>query len=335
VGTTQQFTLDQIEMTKAYLNNAKGVIMDLTVSANMETPYRACPGGTTYDQSDPRAYLCQQDIAQLAQWTGSSDGVKDPWKSDFTGYVVRKPVTIFASSQGTNVNFVTVPVTAMVLVSPGPDRKLDKQLQDDLSALNSGSSLRDVLRIAARDQSPGTCSPGGTVSCDDIVMTFSDQDAQYNRWQAVQSSVGRIAYASLRHYQVQFLQYLPQLADLYKNNASLLFDSSGTLIVSDTNINGWKKLAEGDPAAPDFGGNDYDLSDKTKRTALGVDSEFNYITDDIAAGGSGLNLSRSVEDSTDGKNDVLVIKLTNRSSPWSGAGGLTYTVKVDASNVAN
>lgn len=328
VDTTQQFTLSQVRQMREYFENAKRVVTDLTVERNMQTPYAVCPDGTTYQSSDPRAYLCQTDIAQLAQWTGAQQGVKDPWKSDLTGYVVRKEVAIYAQAPN---NYVVVPVTAMVLVSPGPDRRIDTQLQTDLAALGSTSTIRDVLRISHRDQSPGSCSPTATVSCDDIVYTFSDERAQDNRWKSVQDAVGRIASGALRFYQVQFLQFLPQLQGIYNSNSGALFDSSGNLVINTENMNLWKN--QGAAGTPSFA--TVNLNSSTERTAIGVDEEFRYITNSLPTGGSGLTMTFGVGNSAYGTNDVLNITVNNGTSPWGHNGTLSFKQSVDSSQLTN
>lgn len=327
VDSTQQFVSNQVAQTRSYFQNVHRVLVNQTVPANLEIPYQTCPDGTSYDNEDVKAYLCQRHVSRLAQWVGANHGSTDPWKNQFTGYVLRKETPIYASSPN---YVVSAPITAMVLVSAGPDRKFGNQIQLDLAALGSSSSLNDVLRISAPD--PTTCTVATAGSCDDIVYSFTDQAAQQGRWKEVQAAVDRIAGAALRNYEQQFRAFKTQIPTIIAGNLGSFTDGSGNLVINDTNINIWQGQGVSPPSF-----NTVDLNSATTRTAIGVDEEFRYITDTVANGGSGLRLAYSVTNSTSGYQDVLTIDVSNNASPWgrwlTGGGALSYRKIVQATEI--
>ena len=89
VGTTQQLIVDQIHQVETYFRQAESILLDKVTQDNMQIPVSACPDTTTYAATDIRGYLCRTDVAQLAEWAGSSGGLVDPWKSAIIGYAVR------------------------------------------------------------------------------------------------------------------------------------------------------------------------------------------------------------------------------------------------------
>ncbi|MFZ2586552.1 MAG: hypothetical protein WAZ18_00280 [Alphaproteobacteria bacterium] len=304
--STLQMMKNQVAQARSYFDSAEKVWLYNTVPAHLQIPFNSCPDGTNYGVHDVKSYLCQNQIAKLAQWLGSQQGTKDPWKNDITGYVLRKEVPIYASAPD---YVVSVPVTAMVLVSPGPDHRLAPALQADINALSGSSQIRDVLRIAAPN--PTTCSVATDGSCDDIVHTFSDMSAQQNRWRGVQAAVDRIGSAAGRDYGMQFRSFQSQLPGIYAANIASLFDASGNLSVTASNINLWKSQGVSPPTF-----NDIDLNDPEERVRIGVDAEFEYITNSVSDGGSSLALAFAVSDSPGGYQDVLTISLSNSASPW-------------------
>lgn len=324
VDSTQQFITNQVMQTQAYFRNVHSVLVNQTVPANLEIPYQACPDGTSYDNEDVKAYLCQRQISRLAQWAGADHGSIDPWKNQFTGYVLRKETPIYASAPN---HVVSAPITAMILVSAGPDRKFGNQIQLDLAALRSTSTLNDVLRIAPPN--PTTCTVAAAGSCDDVVYSFTDQTAQQNRWKSVQAAVDRIAASAMRNYEQQFRAFKTQIPGIVDSNLGAFTDASGNLIINDSNINIWQGQGVN---APSF--NTVDLNSETTRTAIGVDEEFRYITDTVANGGSSLRLTFTITNSTNGFQDVLTMDVSNNASPWgrwaTGGGALSYRKIVQA-----
>lgn len=324
VDSTQQFIRNQITQTQTYFRNTENVLLSQVAPANMQIPYTACPDGTSHGASNVASYLCRAEVSQLAEWSGANDGAVDPWKNDFTGYVLKKNVPIYASAP----NYViTVPVTAMVLVSRGPDGRLNNQVQADLAALSSASQIRDVLRIGAPD--PATCNTAVT-SCDDIVYSFSDQRALESRWKTIQDAIARINGAAMRNYDIQFRQFLDQLPAIYASNASGLYDSSGKLVINTSNINLWQGLGVNPPSFATV-----NLNSATDRTLMGVDEEFRYVTTATAAGGSSMNLTFVVSSSPDGYNDILTTTLSNNGSPWGGTSGLLRYQSIISTTLIN
>jgi hypothetical protein len=317
VDTTQQRIQNQREMTRQYFRDVEKIFNEVVVPRDMEIPeYDECPDGS--DPGGIAVYLCQSEVAQLAQWAGSSGGMRDTWGNAFTGYAVRRLTPVYVAAPNYNV---VAPVTAMVLVSAGPDGRVDPNLQDDLDDLSSSSSLRDVLSISAPD--PATCTSSGSTSCDDIVHTFSNQRALENRWQAVENAVDRIGASALRNYQHQFRQFLPQLTSIYANNLDELFDASGNLVIDDEKVNLWQ--TQGIAGTPTMG--NISFTSITDRGRAGVDEEFRYITSPVSAGGSGISLSYTVASSPNGWNDILTIRLTNNGSPWGTGSNKTINYR--------
>ena len=322
--STRQFVTNQITETRTYFEKVRLILTENVTPALMQIPYLTCPDGISYTENDVRAYLCQPNIARLTQWVGSGYGIIDPWKREFTGFVIRDETPIYASAPD---YVVTVPVTAFALVSRGPDGELATQLEADLGALSSSSSSRDVLRLSAPD--PATCDVATDGSCDDIVLTFSNQVAQQRRWEAVKASVDRIGSAALRNYEQQFMKFAAELPVIFANNLSQFVDADGNIVFTSQNVNIWQGQGLNPPTLGAV-----DLSSATTRTAAGVDEEFRYLTDPISSGGSGLALAFAVTSSANGYQDVLTISVTNSASPWglweSQGGLLTYRKVVEA-----
>lgn len=321
VDTTQQFIHNQRVMTAKYFRDIEKVLTEVVVPRDMETPaYTTCPDGST--PGGIAAYLCQRHLSQLAQWASSSAGVRDTWGKSIVGYALRRNTPIYASSPNYNV---VAPVTAIVLVSSGPDGRVDATLQSRLDALNSGSQLRDVLSIAGTPASTCTPSVATGVSCDDIVYSFSDQRALERRWQAVEGAVERIGSSALRNYQMQFRQFMPQLASIYANNISDLMDADGNLVLTEENVNIWQHQGlTGTPTMANI-----NFADPNDRVRAGVDEEFRYITAPVSSGGSGISLSYVVGSTPNGLNDVLTIRLANDGSPWGTGANKTISFRKD------
>ncbi|MCP5405692.1 MAG: hypothetical protein H6922_05680 [Pseudomonadaceae bacterium] len=310
VESTRQFILNQVAATRTYFHNVEIALTEQVVPAEMQIAYQSCPDGTSHGASNVKSYLCRTEVSRLASWSGASDGSVDPWKRDITGYVLKKDVPIYASLP----NYViTVPVTAMVLVSAGPDGKLSNEVQSGLAGLSTSSQIRDVLRIVPPD--PASCNTS-TNSCDDIVHTFTDQRALERRWKTIKEAMERIGGATVRHYGIQFKQFLGQLPDIYNSNIAGLFDGSGNLVINTANLNIWQGLGVSPPSLATV-----NLNSAADRTNVGVDEEFRYLTDPVAAGGSGMGLSFTVGSTPNGYDDMLTIDLTNNGSPWGGSTG--------------
>lgn len=314
VDTTQQYMLNQRAMTAQYFRDIENILTNVVVPQNMQIPnYTTCPDGST--PGGIAAYLCQREVAQLAQWAGSSGGLRDTWGHPIKGYALRKVTPLYASGSYN----VQAPVTAIVLVSGGPDGRINKTLEDAINALDSGDELRDVLRLGP--PSAGTCTSNIAtgVSCDDIVYTFSNQRAMERRWHDVEGAIERIGAAALRDYQQQFRQFMPQLETIYANNLAELFDASGNLRIDDERIQLWQ--TQGITGTPTL--SSVNLANATDRTRIGVDEEFRYLTTSVANGGSGLALSFAVTNSAYGYRDILTITVANNGSPWGATAGGT------------
>lgn len=261
------------------------------------------------EEAELRDYLVRDEIRQGVNWSMAPLG-QDAWKKDITGFVSREFITILAATDGTNV---TVPVTAFLLVSAGPDREVDPALQAEIDALNASSTLRDITRVEA------------TAGTDDIVLAFTTQKAQEKRWLDVQGRIGQIAGIMERHYAQQIQRFQGDIANFYTLNVADFFVDDGaggrTLSITEDMLNAWQA---GAPGAPTFAS----LDTEAERAILGVEENWRFIEET-----SNLRINVSVLSSGSGFEDILRLELVNDGSPWGDASGtLTYITEV-AGNV--
>lgn len=329
--STRQLMLNYTQQTKDFFHAAEKILVASTVPDNMEVPAPAtsCNGsssdseGTAYTAKSVGPYLCRRELAQLATWSFANSGTNDPWGRPFQGIVITRDMSVAPG--------VEAPVTAFALVSSGPDRQMGANLQ---AAINNAVSTIDgvtnarqaIMRVMRLTPDLDTAAGNDT---DDIAYTFTTQRAQEERWAAIEGAVNRIGVAALRNYQQQFMRYQASMPTLYNSNISSYFNTTtGVVNITTSTLNLWKNQTGATVptmASPD-------LNTTAGRYQLGVDQEFNLITQTVANGGSGMRLTTSVADSTYGSNDILTLQLTNSSSPWgSGAGAvgnISFTVVV-------
>lgn len=329
--SARQLMLNYTEQTKQYFKSAEKLIVGSIVPDNMEFPAPAtsCNGsssdseGNAYTSKSVGPYLCQRQLAQLASWSFANGGTNDPWGRPFQGIVITRDMSVAPG--------VEAPVTAFALISSGPDRQMGANLQ---AAINNAISTIDgvannrqaIMRVMRLTPDLDTAAGNDT---DDISYNFTTQRAQEERWASIEGSMNRIGVAVLRNYQQQFMRYQTNMPTLYNSNLSSYFNTTtGVVNITTSTLNLWKNQTGATVptmASPS-------INTTAGRYQLGVDQDFNYITQTVGNGGSGMALTSTITDSTYGSNDVLTMRLTNSSSPWgSGAGAvgnISFTVVV-------
>ncbi len=180
-----QIKEQQIESTKQYFRDIEFLFNKVIVTEQMAMPVIV----------PAKDYLIQPSIKKLANLTWGTLQ-QDPWKSD---YLVEVGTTNTLIANG-----VTVPITAFLLVSLGPDRVIDPDLQAEITALPSPASVRDIMRIEQK-----IAALNG--SSDDIVYTFNTRTAIGKRWLAVEDRLQRIGSILLQDFAQKRLRGEPEI----------------------------------------------------------------------------------------------------------------------------
>lgn len=257
-------------------------------------------------------YLCDRDeLRRVIRCNGTV--ALDVWGNAVKGFLWRNSIYPFSASGNFGVWTFTAPVTGFVLVSAGPDGKIDPRLQADLSALKSTSKLNTVLRTAAYREASATPAKD---SLDDQVLTFSDEEAQSRAAADFQQSLNRIAVAAMRNYQGQFTKYSKaDLPDAYVKSLN-----AGKVTIDDTLLNKWQ--TSGAATLPKFTTED--------AYSFGIKNELDLIQRK-APGTSGhfvVNMSKSA--------NILYLYLT-RITPftWSTSGSRVCSPTAPATVATN
>lgn len=166
----------------------------------------------------------------------------------------RQPITGAASVELRELNqtalgSVQAPVTAIALISGGPNGIVEEPLATRLATI----SLTNVNVTGLESYRSG----------DDIVLTFTDEAAQQRTWQNLKMRVDRIGQVAFRHYQAQLKAYQPRLSDVYEANLT-----SGTTTDLSTQL-------ITDPNAPKF----LNLNLTNNIIVLGVMEDFEQLTE--------------------------------------------------------
>lgn len=238
-ANTQQLTALRREETERFFRSVEMVINNYTRD-NFDAP----------KTNDPLNILRNyQDIRQLASghW---ADPAIDPWGSVVTGLVAREDRVLYTSSGGDSV---IAPVTAIALISPGPNHQLETAVPQTATI----SALQGILP---------------PVGSDDIALVFTNEAAQRENWSTVQHRLDRIAAAEMRYYQIQALEYRIKLMNDYLTQIK----QTGALTAPDIS-----QMMRDDPNAPQF----LDLNADANRRLLGVDDDFALIERILTSGG--------------------------------------------------
>jgi hypothetical protein len=214
----------------------------------------------------------------------------------------RRPITGAASVEQRELNrtalgSVQAPVTAVALISGGPNGVLEAGLTARLASIISFTNVNVMGLESYR-------------SGDDIILTFTDEAAQQRTWQAIKAYVDRIGQAALKHYQGQLKAYQAQLGSAYTANLTTGTAPSLTVQLST------------DPNAPRF----LDLNNTNNIAALGVMEDYVKLTEtrpDNSRFGVSATISANAQ--------TLTLTLNNDtaggrpSTPWAN---LSYTLRL-------
>lgn len=227
-----------------------------------------------------------------------ADKSLDPWSTPLKGLILTRTLSIFTDGTAK----VLAPVTGFLLVSAGPD----KVFQTTIPTVTASTPLSTLQGVIAAG--------------DDIVSTFTDEEAQRDQLKRIRFHAGRIAAAALQKYQADIAAYRKQrIADYQAQLAT-----SGAIVNLDD-------MMEDDTGAPTFA----DLSVASNRSALGVDEDFGEIES-----GSTLTTTNaaqrgklSVQSVANAPAKTLTVRVydiaATSGSPWTGGtGGLLYQVTV-------
>jgi hypothetical protein len=313
--TTQTLNQLAVAQVRSYFAGIRAVLAADDVQRTLRVaPRTACtgPNPATYGVGNIQPYLCTDNVAQLAVWRGADAGRRDPWGNVFDGVVQHVPMAMFAGG----ANAIVVPVTAVAVASPGPDRQFGATLAANLNTLRSApgnaTTLRNVLVVQA--------NAAEVNGADDIVLTFSTQRALEERWARLDSAINTIARAALRNYNQQFQSLSTQLSTFYGSNLGAFYDASGNIRLTAGTLGSWRSgtLPTG-ATRPQFDATMFagTPAARIQRANLGVEEAF-----DLIEASSQMALDAALGTT----QDTLVLNLRNNGSPWGGAGGtFNYT----------
>lgn len=143
----------------------------------------------------------------------------DPWGSEVQ---VR-----FADSTYAVSGSAVAPISAIALLSPGPDRVFQTTVPPQSAAL----TFRDVQRIEAATGS------------DDIVHTFTTLSAMKRAWNQLDSVIEKAQGLAIYNYQQQMDEFQPTIDQYYVDNSSAIFDAGFS--IDDSTLSIWQT---GDPS---------------------------------------------------------------------------------------
>jgi hypothetical protein len=211
----------------------------------------------------------------------------DAWRRDITGAASVESRELNQTALGS----VQAPVTAVALISGGPNGVLEAGLAVRLASM----PLTNVNVMGLESYRSG----------DDIILTFTDEAAQQRTWQSIKAHVDRIGQAALKHYQGQLKAYQAQLGSAYTANLTTGTAPSLTVQLST------------DPNAPRF----LDLNNTNNIAALGVMEDYVKLTETRPDNSRFILLSDNP-----GNAQTLTLTLNNDtaggrpSTPWVNLG---------------
>lgn len=197
--TTMARKLDQVALVEEMFQDVDFVLNKRLLAAYADPQ--------SFDDSfDAETMLEEEDIRRIfteaSPWDADSLQ-NDPWN---------RPIRVVAvTEQRVIAPNVTAPVTAVALVSEGPDRRLSDELESDLSTV--GNQYREVLRLFPPDNS------------DDIVYTFSTQGAAEETWNDLKGMIDKVASLALFQYRQQLEAFQPTINQYYEDNAQAIVDN--------------------------------------------------------------------------------------------------------------
>jgi hypothetical protein len=276
-GSSNQLKNTLVTETKQYFSSIEKVVKrEYTTNQLQATP----PGWTAAQ------LVSQTAIQQLApgRW---GNATYDAWGSPIRMQLVRENLAL--SGQ------VVVPVTGILLVSAGPDRTFQ--------VTNTSPSTLAALQ--------GVVPPLGS---DDVVLSFTDAEAQREVMNKLTNKLQRIADVMMRDYQVRVIAFRNDVETAYRQ--ALL--TNPTAVIPDFN-----DKVRNDPAAPQFA----DLADAQARQRLGVAEEFDYLERVVPQSGQ-LRVTTQLLNPSNPRDGVILGLSNNPAnpSPW-GVVNLSVTLR--------
>lgn len=223
----------------------------------------------------------------------------DAWGNTLRGAVVNEYQLLSSASDPDN--FISVPVTAVALVSAGPDGKLQTTIPANPATV---LAVRNI--VAPTDAK-------GLPTSDDIVYTFDNRADQMRVMQTLQAHLERIGSAALREYQGRVATFRAALVAKYQADVA-----AGKAVAPPS-----MDLADHGSSAPKM----LSLSSAANRRELGVDEDFSMLERTLPDG-SKMVMTAAAPANPD---DPLVLTLTNgtKKTPWGKTGaGFKYVLRV-------
>jgi hypothetical protein len=265
----QQLTSNLVRDTEGYFRNINTMVLQEMTEQNLEVVPRAMPPMTTMQAG--QSFLSSQMVRQLGtpgQW---GNPLLDAWGSPIHAQLVRQNTAMDPST--------TVPITGVVLQSAGPDRVS----QTIISPLTSLGMLQGILPVG-----------------DDIVTTFTDEEAQRKTMAHMRDTLASIAAVVKEDYVRKLLTFSNQIRAEYEAEAAINPNASSPNL-RDTLLT--------HPAAPRFA----DIGLATERNRLGLNAEIAKLERTLPNGGrmQVVNISNTPLQAMIGlRNDPL------NPSPW-------------------
>ncbi len=183
--------------------------------------------------SNPSGYLQEDNILRGVNWVWG-ETTNDPWGNPIIVHVVYKDFPIITPVAANDNSVVNPQASGFLLVSAGPDRKIDDALQAKLDTINTGSGINDLMNVEAIQ---------GT---DDIVYAFNTKRALERRWEMVEWNLNKLAETALSKYQQEYAdkEFEKTMEDFYGEllESGDLYD--GTNFTIEDNLDAWKDVEQ-------------------------------------------------------------------------------------------
>lgn len=280
-SSSAQLKANYIAETRTYFDSVRQVVLSDITPQNM---HANIAGGT-----DIVAYLrATPQIQQLASGR-TGDAATDAWGRTLKGYIVTENQALQAN--------VIAPVTAIALVSAGPDGVFQTKI-------TAATTINQVTSLAV---------PAGS---DDILISFTNRGAQEQILAGMEAAMRRIGSAAVKelqgrlaaHREKQLASYQKQIKDGGSPNISML----------DVSL---------DTTAPKFIALNNTKNGIANRRALGIDNDFDTLQRVLPNKGSLQVIATAPTTS----KAPLVLQLQNatKPSPWPT---VNYQIRVTALN---
>jgi hypothetical protein len=283
------------------------IITNSIIPQNLWLAPQGCSGNPLPTQL--AAYVCAPQLLGAFSWSNHQNGTTDPWGQPLLSLIKTENIAILGSAS----QAIVMPVSAVVLISGGPDRTVHPDTRSALEALKSRPASPDNIRFAHElyaQRADNDLSTPQNPADDDIILIFTSQESQQKMWGAVQAALEDVGTKTLSQYQALFSQFSGNdtLKDVYTANLTQFF--SGTNIsLSDTNLDLWR--TQSGVARPKFNSGIFDTTAAAEalRSQWGITEPFNVL--------QRMGLRLSVNAGT--TDDMLQISMKNSAinpSPW-------------------